>query len=140
MKRNFAERRAFAGSPPAVVPGTYDDEVVVFLGGFFETTVGHDRTKKIFLIPPASHVEIWDSRLTERVSDGVMLPEIIIAAVRDKVVPRRNLSVEIFLVCVRKRTQAQIPVEQIETIKGKAEVFVRAFKQRRVFEAVAQAE
>jgi len=47
---------------------------------------------------------------------------------------------EIFVVGIGKSAEAKIPVKQIKTVKLKTEIFVGAFEQRRVFEAIAQAK
>src|SRR5260370_39253765 len=41
VKRNVAQRRAFAAAPAAMIPRTYHQKVVIFLIGFFQAGLSH---------------------------------------------------------------------------------------------------
>ena len=113
--------------PAPVIPRADDEEVVIFPVRLFEPCVSHHGSEEIFLVEPAGHVQVGHGRFMQRVGNGVTLPEIIVAAVVDEIVPRGNFAVKVFFVGIRKRAKPQIPLEHIEPVKGKTEIFVRAF-------------
>src|SRR5580658_9624375 len=65
-------------------------------------------------------------------------PEIVVVGMRDEIVPRRNRTVEIFRVCIRKNPEAEIELVGIEAVERKTVIFVGGFEQRRVLERIAE--
>jgi len=59
---------------------------------------------------------------------------------RDEVVPRRYLCLEILRIRVRQRAELEVPVVSIVNVEGKVILPLRRFHHSRVLEAVAQAE
>src|SRR5262249_58287157 len=104
-----------------MVPRANHQKVVILLVGFFEPAVGHDRTKEVFLVPPAGHVQVRNGWLMQGVCYSMALPEIVVTAVANKIVPSRNFPMEIFFVGVRKCAYLQIPLKHVEAVEGEAE-------------------
>src|SRR5204862_4523103 len=73
--------------PPAVVPRTSDKKVEVLRVGLFEFGVNSRRANEVFLVVPASNVEVGYARMLQIRGYGMLLPKIVVWML-DKVVPR----------------------------------------------------
>ena len=58
----------------------------------------------------------------------------------DEIVPGGKHAVNVILVGVRKRAEAQVPIVGIETVKLEGEISLVGLHHRGVFESVAEAE
>ena len=85
--------------------------------GLLQDFIGLDGTVEVFMIPPAGDGHDWHSHLLELINQRLLLPELIIVRMRHEVVPGRYFSMKVFRVGVRKRTQPQIPLIGIGSIK-----------------------
>ena len=96
--------------PTAVIPRANDQVIHVLSVILFEIRVGGHGPIKIFLVPPAGHIQIRHRRLMQGVRQRFLLPVFVIGRMLDKTVPRRNFAVQVIFVDVRKRPDVQIPV------------------------------
>ena len=105
--------------PTAVIPWTSDQVIQVFVVSFFEDLVRLDWTIKIFLIPPSIDVHDGYRRLLELTGQRLLLPELIVIGMRNKVIPGWYLAVEVESVSVGERSKPQVPLVSIVSIEFK---------------------
>src|SRR5581483_6014777 len=74
----------------------------------------------ILLIPPARDVERRHGHAIQVRRERLLLPEPVVIRVRDEIIPRRQLPMEIFLVDVREGPEFQIPLEGVVPVELKA--------------------
>src|SRR5688500_1791970 len=96
-------------SPAAVVPRSDDEEVEIRRVTLLELPVDLDGTVEVFLVPPAGDVERGDAWPIDLRRHGLALPEGIPVRVCDEVVPRRDLSLEVFRIDVGERAELEVP-------------------------------
>ena len=107
---------------------------------FFEGVVDPDGAVEIFLIPPSRHIERRHLHLVDVRNHRLALPELVVIRMRDKIVPRRNLSVKIPRVDAAERTEREVPAERVVAIERELLHVLAAFHHCGVLEAVAQTE
>src|SRR5580692_3369309 len=105
---------------------------------FLEEFVNLHRAVGIFLIPPASDVEIWHGWFLEDVRHGFLLPESVVIVMRDEILPGGQGTVDVVLVGVGERAEAQIPLVGVELIELKNEICFAGLHHGGVFEAVTE--
>ncbi len=107
------ELSPFASRPSAMVPRTDDEEVLVRRVVPLEQFVDLDRTVKIFLVPPAGHVQRRHRHAFQPRREGLPLPESIVIGMIDEVVPGWEPVVEILPVDIRQRPELEIPLVSV---------------------------
>src|SRR5436190_24120066 len=94
------------------------DQIIQMVGvGLLQNLIGFNRTVEVFLIPPTGDVHDRNSDLLKLIDQSLLLPELIIIRMRYEIIPSRYLSMKIFAVCVRQRSEPQIPLIGIVPIK-----------------------
>ena len=101
---DVAELLARLRVPASVIPGPNDEEILILCVELLEALIDLHRPVEILLIPPSSDIERWNRDLRQRRDQGLNLPEAVVIRMRDIVVPRRNLPVQVLGVDIRQRT------------------------------------
>src|SRR5215831_17615735 len=103
--------------PAAMVPGTGHQMVHVVRVGLLQNLIRFDGSVEIFLIPPARDVHDGYGDLLELIDQRLLLPKLVVVRVGDEVIPGRYFAVKVFRVGVRKRSEPQVPLISIVSIK-----------------------
>ena len=140
VERDGPELVPRSAAPPAVIPGPDDEEVQVVRIVLLERRVDRERPVEVLLVPPSRHVERRDPDLAEVRHHRLPLPEGVVVRVRDEVVPRRDLPVEVLRVHVRERAEREVPVVGVVPREAELLELLRALELERVLERVAQPE
>jgi serine/threonine protein kinase len=72
------------------------------------------------LVPPAGHVERRHGGRLRVLDDRLPLPERVVIRMRDVVVPRRDLPLEIARVDVRQRSEGEVPVVRVVAVRTRS--------------------
>src|SRR5205823_12058909 len=101
-KINVAELATIAARPAAVVPRSSNDVVQMLRVALLVQFISLDWPIEIFLVIPAGDVQVRHLRRAVDIARSRLpLPELVIAGVIDKVVPRGNPAMEILAVGAR---------------------------------------
>src|SRR6266576_2778882 len=116
---------------PPMVPGASNKVIDMIRVSLLQRRVNAGRAHEVFLVVPASDVEVGHGSVLQIRGYGMLLPEIVVWML-DEVVPGGQLPVEVALVRIGKCAKPQVP--------GVSVLLLRAFEQGGVLEAIAQAE
>ncbi len=106
-----------------------------------ERLVDGERAVEVLLVPPPRDAERRHrERLRQVGHDRLARPERVVVRMRDEVVPRRQLAVEVARVHGRQRPEPQVPVVRVVRVEGELRVLLGRLHHRRVLEAVAEPE
>src|SRR6185369_345573 len=103
--------------PTAVIPWTSDQIVQMLVVSLFENLVRLDWSVKIFLVPPARDVHDRHRRFPELTGQRLLLPELVVIGMRDKVIPGWYFAVEVESVGVREWSKPQVTLVSIVSNK-----------------------
>src|ERR1700723_866792 len=86
--------------PPAMVPRASDEIIEMIRIGLFQRRVNAGWAHEVFLIVPASDVQIRHGSVLQIGGYGMLLPEVMVWML-DEVVPGGQISVEVTLIRIR---------------------------------------
>ncbi len=123
-----------------MVPGASNKVIEMIRVSLLQRRVNAGRAHEVFLVVPASDVEVGHGSVLQIRGYGMLLPEIVVWML-DEVVPSGQLPVEVALVRTGKCAKPQVPGVSVVLIEVEVSVLLlRAFEQGGVLEAIAQAE
>ena len=85
-----------------MIPWADDEKVLVLRVELLEPFINLNRSVEVLLIPPAGDVERRHRNLGECRDERLHLPKGVVIRMRDVIVPRGNLAVEVLGVDIRE--------------------------------------
>jgi hypothetical protein len=99
-----------------MIPWSYDKKVLVQLVVTFKEFINFEGSVKVFLVPPTRDIQCRHGNFIEPWFESLSFPERVIVRMIYEVVPRWQLIVKVFPVCVREWAELEIPLVSIKGV------------------------